>query len=197
MGGGGWTCNLVFNQVASIAVAGYYKRTEGGEDGDFAWKAIVAANWALAVSLVVFLEIINKSYKPTFVSFETNRERTELLFREHTAPGLKLAVTVEFHEAVYAHFRDDVKAFVMDSIGEWEEERPLWWTDALLASVPDDMLVGEQGEGALKRKRGAKARAEAGGSVRKSTSRSLRSSMGYEDGEEGKPEAVRKVTPVA
>jgi hypothetical protein len=153
MGGAGWSANLVFNQLASLVVAGVYNTTRGGPEGAFVWYTVLAANGALGMSLAAFFALINRSHLASFVSFETRADASERTFKYHTEPELKLLCTVMYSESAYAHFRDDVKAYVAENVGSWEEERPLWWTDVLLAHIPEDMLEGAEGRKALQRTR--------------------------------------------
>ncbi|GMI32518.1 hypothetical protein TeGR_g2179 [Tetraparma gracilis] len=182
-GGVGYMGHLLVNQCGTLVVAVVAGASVSGLNGDVIWTAVLASNGALVLSLAAFFAAINRSHVSAFFSFETLGDQFERLFYEHTEPELKLDI-VTYHEAAYRHFRDDVKEYVEANIAEWEEERPLWWTNKLLAGIPDDMLLAsEGGTSALRRKRAL----ELGDEKRKGgrrNSMSLKKSLGIEDEED-------------
>lgn len=119
---------------------------------------MAASGW-LAVSLLAFFALVDRDHVASFFSTATYADNSERLFYEHTEHELKLKVVVSRPRTAYAHFRDDVKAFVQENVGEWEADRPYWYNDAVLADVPDNMLTGAAGEAALRRKRGRRRKA--------------------------------------
>jgi hypothetical protein len=185
-GGAGFLGRLCFHQFATLAIASAYVEGGGGGgevNGDIVWIVVLASNGGLLLSFVAFFLAINRSHVSAFFSFETLADQAERLFYEHTEPELKLGVVSE-PEAAYRHFRDDVKEYVEANIAEWEDERPLWWTNNMLAGIPDDMFgASEGGTSALRRKRAL----ELGDEKRKAgrrNSMSLKKSLGIEDEED-------------
>ena len=186
MGGAGFTGNLIFNQCATFVVAAKY--LGGGGDGELkgevVWPFVVASNAMLFVSLVTFFLSINRSHVSTFFSLETGADQAERLFYKRAEPDVKLRYTIMHHESWYAHFRDDVKVYVQDNVLDWVEEKPLWWSDLLLANIPDDMLEGKAS--ALRAKRALELGDKASRGRRNSMT--LRMSLGIEEVEEEEEE---------
>ncbi|GMH50957.1 hypothetical protein TrRE_jg1755 [Triparma retinervis] len=186
MGGAGFTGNLIFNQCATFVVAAMYLGvgSDGGLNGEVVWPFVVASNGMLFVSLVAFFLSINRSHVSCFFSLETAADQSERLFYKRSEPDIKLWCTIMQHESWYAHFRDDVKACVQDNVLDWLEEKPLWWSDLLLANIPDDMLEGRVV--ALRAKRALELGDKASRGRRNSIS--LRMSLGIEEVEEEEEE---------
>ncbi|GMH64635.1 hypothetical protein TrRE_jg4402, partial [Triparma retinervis] len=186
MGGAGFTGNLIFNQCATFVVAAVY--LGGGGDGELhgevVWPFVVTSNGILAICFVAFFLSINRSHVSTFFSLETGADQAERLFYKRAEPDVKLRYTIMRHESYYAHFRDDVKVYVQDSVLDWLEEKPLWWSDLLLANIPDDMLEGEAS--ALRAKRALELGDKASRGRRNSMS--LRMSLGIEEEEDEEDE---------
>ena len=186
MGGAGFTGNLIFNQCATFVVAAVYLGggSGGGLNGEVVWPFVVACNGILVIFFVSFFLSINRSHVSTFFSLETGADQAERIFYGQTEPDIKLIWTIMRHESCYAHFRDDVKAYVQDNILDWLEEKPLWWSDLFLANIPDDMLEGKAS--ALRAKRALELGDKASRGRRNSMS--LRMSLGIEEEEDEEDE---------
>ncbi|GMI41364.1 hypothetical protein TrCOL_g8199 [Triparma columacea] len=186
MGGAGFTGNLIFNQCATFVVAAVYLGggSGGGLNGEVVWPFVVACNGILVIFFVSFFLSINRSHVSTFFSLETGADQAERIFYKRSEPDVKLSYTITHHESCYAHFRDDVKAYVQDNVLDWVEEKPLWWSDLFLANIPDDMLEGKAN--ALRAKRALELGDKASRGRRNSMS--LRMSLGIEEEEDEEDE---------
>ncbi|GMI47876.1 hypothetical protein TrCOL_g4158 [Triparma columacea] len=186
MGGAGYTGNLIFNQCATFVVAAVYLGggSGGGLNGEVVWPLVVACNGILVIFFVSFFLSINRSHVSVFFSLETGADQAERIFYKRSEPDIKLSYTIMHHESCYAHFRDDVKAYVQDNALDWLEEKPLWWSDLFLANIPDDMLEGKTS--ALRGKRALELGDKASRGRRNSMS--LRMSLGIEEEEDEEDE---------
>jgi hypothetical protein len=128
----------------------YQKYYTGGvdEDGDKRRDTIRAATlygivggavfvWLLSFS--AFIKLINKEYLRTFFCTMTGSQYTVHLFRTGTSDYMKMnALTVNEHHLT--SIRDEVKVFVHANWDGWNKEKPEWFTEALVSSIPDDFI---------------------------------------------------------
>ncbi|GMI24944.1 hypothetical protein TeGR_g15167 [Tetraparma gracilis] len=157
MGGAGYSSNFLVNQGATYVVAYFYvsMQEEEGLSPDLVWRLTTGASVASLATFAGLLFMVDRDHLHIFFSFERTRDQVKRLFYFHDEPELKLIPVLTWYvaEESMADFRDDVKEYIQENLETFEKEKPLWWTDDVIAHIPTDMLEGARGgRGVLRRK---------------------------------------------
>ncbi|GMI00185.1 hypothetical protein TrVE_jg8506 [Triparma verrucosa] len=118
---------------------------EGGEDttkvSDDTLKAILASLYSVwFISGVVFM--IKREYLHTFISLETESDKEKRFFvnlRDDQDEAKSSMFSC--HPDVYKSWGDELmKPWTLENWSRWEEEKPAWFTDTWIESVPNNYI---------------------------------------------------------
>ncbi len=144
LGGATWMASVVLRHGVCLLSGWIYC---SGDDASAAVRlecsyvvGFLGAGSAIsALALVVFLLAIERKYVQTFISFESGMADKFRRFRSYDGDDFRRFNTVFFTTEQYiAAFRTDVAVWVEASYSRWKQEP--WFTEKLLAQIPDDML---------------------------------------------------------
>ena len=93
--------------------------------------------WLLVFA--VFLKLMKKKYRGTFISLQTGNAWAKSSFLDGKTDQVRMTVH-GFNLRQWMSIREDVKQYTLESWERWEEEKPAWFNDAFVASVDDDMI---------------------------------------------------------
>jgi hypothetical protein len=146
IGGLYWCMCLLLGQGTSfVAVTLYYRESVGGKYDDGAtssgdlWRLMGGLEAAFVVFFAIFVAMINKNYVATFFSGLTAKQFKRRWFMGASNDEAKIAI-FGCHPSYYEDFRGEVKEWVRENWDVWSEERPEWFTERVMASVPKDMI---------------------------------------------------------
>jgi hypothetical protein len=159
-----WLTSIVQNQAASfVAAAVYLKHTEG-EDVALSAETLYGTLGSLlmiwVLSLAVFICFMDRSYLHTFYGTTTGPQFCEVRFRNAKTDESKLSI-LKYHSSYYEAFDDELKAFVAEHWESWMANQPEWFTENVIATVPDEYLKDDEIE-RLKKLGGGKRRRSSG-----------------------------------
>jgi hypothetical protein len=142
-GGACWLFSILSNQaVCFVSVWTYAEYYDGPGKLDravlFPTFGVLAGVWAAA--LIGFLLAIERSYLWTFVSLETGREYSIRQFRERQGDDERRMEIFNEHVRLWESIQGEVKAWLKANYTRWLAEKPAWFTPALIAKIPDDLL---------------------------------------------------------
>ena len=100
---------------------------------------------------------IKREYIGTFFTTMTGKQQTISLFQNSDDDAVKADALFTNTRVHWKSIEKEARAFVFENYHKWEEERPEWWTEALKASIDDDMVPPEELR-ELKMKGGGKRR---------------------------------------
>ncbi|GMI17806.1 hypothetical protein TrLO_g1770 [Triparma laevis f. longispina] len=92
-----------------------------------------------SLSYLVFLNVIDQSYRSSFSSFTTAKQYAKKTFNDAEDLGTKIEV-LQNHPSIYYSFKDEIEAWLHDNLPTWIEEKPDWFDDAVMATIPDDLV---------------------------------------------------------
>jgi hypothetical protein len=130
-------------QVAAFASVALYAAFYVGEA-----KLEVATLYAFvgtltAVSFVSFgvlLLTIERKYVRTFFSTQTGGEYMTSLFLDNDGNDELRAEVFWYNQELWRPIRPQVQAWLHSRFRTWKRTKPAWFTDALVACIPTDML---------------------------------------------------------
>ena len=146
LGGMYWTICLVIGQLTSfVAVYLYSVLGASGSVASVAslWYLVCSLELAFVLFFAIFLLSINKKYIGTFFATVTGKHFTAQRFREAGGDRAKNHVFA-MHPAFYAAFRGEVKLWVGENFNKWNEEKPEWFNERLMANIPSDMIPRDE-----------------------------------------------------
>ena len=110
---------------------------------DSVMRVVGLLSLAWIASFAAMLRLMKREYLWTFVSFETGREwaMSFYLFGETDKVRSK---TLKLNRMKWLAIEDKVKAWVQANWWEWKEARPKWFTDSLIAKIPDDFIPNDE-----------------------------------------------------
>ena len=137
--GGVFFCLLVLQNQASVFVAAklyleYYNGENKIEDA-ILWSVLLSLLGMFVISTTAFFSLIDKSYLHTFTSALTARQSCAKIFRDSLTDLEKLQ-NFALHPSYYAAFDDELKAFVRSNWATWQAEKPDWFTENIIATIP-------------------------------------------------------------
>ena len=145
-GGAYWAVSVVCNPVVCLVSGWLYSEfyeSTGKIERTMLLPILGALSAVSAVALVGFFLCIERKYLRTFVSFETARGFTQRFFEETEGDDEKRIRIFEMSERLWAHFEPDVRAWVSANYSRWRQEQSPWLTDAVIATIPDELLPNE------------------------------------------------------
>jgi hypothetical protein len=148
--GGGlhFTLSLVWSQISSFIFVFLYQLSynEEGENDGRRVKISATVLYSIASSLVLvwsfsfysFIRKIDPKYLHTFFDTMTGSQYTIHLFR---AGDDRIKMGVFATNAIYwVSIHDEVKAWTLSNWDRWNAEKPDWFTEQLISTIPDEFI---------------------------------------------------------
>ena len=144
MGGLFWTCNLIVGHIESfIAVKIYtvYSSTAANPiDSSFLWDSMAILEGSFLFFFALFIRTINPAYISTFFTTMTGKQFACDNFRRATTDEVRFDI-FNHSSSYYASIREELRAWLAVNWTLWTvEEKPAWFTPALLSKIPKDLL---------------------------------------------------------
>jgi hypothetical protein len=140
---------LVWTQVTLVVfVLLYLRYYEQGDIGlDRRSKISASTLCPVAAALVVtwgiafyfFIKRINPEYLHTFFGTMTGAQYTVHLFRTGGTEAVKAGI-FSVSPLLWWSIRDEVKAWTLANWERWLKEKPAWFTDGFISTVPTDFI---------------------------------------------------------
>ena len=141
--------SLVISLAASFVSASLYSShyNEGEEDttklSDDTLKTILASLYSIwFISAVAFIAVINREYWHKFFSLDTASDYNKRFFvnlRDDQDEAKSSMFSC--HPDVYKSWGDELmKPWTLENWSKWEEEKPAWFTDTWIESVPNNYI---------------------------------------------------------
>jgi hypothetical protein len=171
LGGAYYSFNLGTTIISVPVVAYLYQEYAKEEDGVKKLSAMVLWTFSIGIALswaVMFgyfmARIIVPKYRESFWSTQTGWERAEKVFLD-VEEDEKRAFIFMKNIVMWSRIKADVKAWTMGNWETWDREKPEWFTNKFVASVPDEFIPPKflTTLGAARMRRGSAA-----GSIRES-----------------------------
>ena len=133
---------------ATVAVVNATALDEHAEEREgfppSAVMAILQVSFALWVlSLFGFFASIDKAYLHSFFDFASGKQFAVREFRNAKTPFERLQIFC-YHKSYYAAIQGEIKAWLKENYEVFEAEKPLWWTELLISTIPDDYIPKEE-----------------------------------------------------
>ncbi|GMI38335.1 hypothetical protein TeGR_g2682 [Tetraparma gracilis] len=157
MGGQYFLFNMVSTQIGVLAAVHLYNGNAPDEDGlklgaTLTWTAAGALTSAWLALLVYFVaRIVVPSRRHTLWSSVTGRQFFQDLFFKGNSEETRMEIFAVNKLVWEKEIGEEVKAWTMENWESWAEEKPAWFTEVRIATVPDNyipprFLVGLGGE---------------------------------------------------
>jgi hypothetical protein len=95
------------------------------------------------ISFFVILTLMNKEYRKTFFSLETGNEWAQGFFLDGTSDEVRMKI-LKIEQRKWKKIRPEVKEWVLGNWWRWKDEKPAWFTESLIAKIPDDFIPREE-----------------------------------------------------
>ena len=155
IGGAYWVFNMFLTPITCFYFASRYLNSNEVSERDMDAEAdggqsvnltatqvygMIGALCALQVcTFVVFLKSIERKYRRTFFTFETGNTCQEESFLKSTKEAIKIYIfTLNRHK--WKLIEPQVKSWLNDRLPIWLQTEPEWFSAAVKASIPDDMV---------------------------------------------------------
>ncbi len=143
MGGIYWSFNMLTAVATPFAVVGFYFSVMNPEKFALtrgtAWRIVGSLSGSWLVSFLLFLKLMKKKYRSTFLSFETGNDWAMSFFLKGDTDA-KRVKPLRLNTNKWKKIRPEMKEFVLENWERWEEEQPEWFTAGWKSRVPDDMI---------------------------------------------------------
>jgi hypothetical protein len=143
LGGIYWLSNTIMAIVFSFAaVAFYFAKTESGAvvlAVETAWLIVISLGGTWSVFFLLFLMLMKKKYRKTFISLDTGNKLAQKYFLEGKT-DLEKAAMFTINRSKWKAIEGEAKVWVQDNWGTWEDEQPEFFTEAWKSRIPDDWL---------------------------------------------------------
>jgi hypothetical protein len=143
MGGVYYSFDMVVSQSSCWAVAALYIAHKNSADNErietsdiYMFIGGLQACWLVAV--VLCLSKFKRTYLKTFYSTETAKQSTHSRFMNGNDEQ-KMSFFSD-HADLWAHFKDEARAFTLANWERWDGEKPAWFNENLKANLPDDFI---------------------------------------------------------
>jgi hypothetical protein len=149
-GGIVWTLSLLWSQLSSVVCVVlyqlYYDENESNDERrskiDATSMYITVASlvlfWLLSFSL--FIRKINQKYLHTFFGTMTGSQYTVHLFRTGSTDHMKMDAVFSANTLLWTSIRDEVIAYTHANWAKWTLEKPDWFTEQFIASIPNEFI---------------------------------------------------------
>jgi len=158
LGGLYWTLNMFLALVASFASVWI------GAGGRVEWMLVGAASGAFTLSFGLFLLLMKKEFRKTFIGTQTGRQQITERFIQAVDDSVKASV-MKKNKKQWRAIRSEVKEWVGANWWPWEAEKPEWMTESWIAKVPPDMIPSEAKQAAQGIRANARRRSSLGALV--------------------------------
>ena len=141
-GGAHFIGNTILNFGSCYMAIGVYAEYYTGEDkldSNIMFLALGAMSTAWVLAAAAFVLIIDHKYLVTFVSMQSGRQYVIHNFQTGVDDEARCRILL-FNEGLWAPIRGDVKQFIKGKYNTWKAAGPCWFTDDLIALIPDDFL---------------------------------------------------------
>jgi hypothetical protein len=142
-----WPCvrGLIHSvtQAAAFASVALYAAVYVGEAKLEAAPLYAFVSTLTAVSIVSFgvlLVTMERKYVRTFVSTQTGGEFVMGIFLDNDSNDEQQARVFWYNQELWRPIRPQVQAWLRPRFKTWRRTKPAWFTDALVACIPTDML---------------------------------------------------------
>ena len=148
LGGMFWLANLFISLVLAYACVFLYYSQDQEDDKYFMPRAsalvgLSALTVAWLVNFAVFIKVMKKEYRGTFLSTQTGASFSRDYFLRGKNDEVRAGI-FRRHQSHWKSIRPAVKRWVQACWWKWEDDKPDWFNDWFVASVPDDMIPKEK-----------------------------------------------------
>ena len=144
LGGASWSFTVFSNQAfCFISVLLYSEYSNASEDVEvLLWQLVGSLFFFSMLNFALFLLSINKEYRGTFFSNKTGAEFLCQQWRDASTDKEKVYIFGK-HRSYYSSINKEIKVWLDENWGKWEEERPDWFTAKLISKIPSELLPKE------------------------------------------------------
>ena len=164
MGGVHFSLTLFWAQLTTIASAVLYQHYVPSPSSSpklsapflYSFVVTLAVTWLL--SFVLFLKLINPEYITTFFTTKTGVQYSIALFRngnDRTKAGI-----LDTQKRQWSSIRSEVLAWTTENWTRWEEEKPDWFNELFVSTLPDEFKKDRRRSSLLGSGRGDGGRGE-------------------------------------
>ncbi len=126
--------------VSSVALYTAFYVGEGKLGASTLYAVIGALMAVWMVSFGMLLLTMDRKYIRTFVSAETGCEHVMSYFLDNDGNDDIRAQILYKNQDMWRPIRSQVQAWVRARFMVWKEEKPAWFSEALILAIPTDML---------------------------------------------------------
>ena len=158
VGGLYWTASMFLALLASVGSVWFYVESGGREVSErAAWMLVGYLGGGWVITFGLFLGLMKKQYRRTFFDTKSGKRMTMDKFKNNEDEGVKAGVVTD-NKHLWREIRGEVKAWVLGNWYRWVEEKPIWFTEAWVSKVPNDMVPDDEDESKLREIRKLKRR---------------------------------------
>ncbi len=142
-----YSLTLLWSQVSAVISVvlyqSYYDDEVEGRRSKIGAAALYSIVCALCLvwmtSFYMFTRSIDPNYLHTFFSTMTASQYAVHLFRNASTDRTKVYV-LKIAPSFWEPIREEVKAFTLANWSRWETEKPKWFNEHWISTVPDDFI---------------------------------------------------------
>ena len=97
------------------------------------------------ISVTSFFKLIDRSYLKTFTTTMTGPQYCVTLFEGADTDDQRVSIFKK-HPSYYSSIENELQAFVGDHWLIWQADRPDWFTDDIIATIPDRFIPADEVE---------------------------------------------------
>ena len=148
LGGAYWTFNTFLGSLFSFSAMGLFLAKTPREEVEKitsienAWVGMAVLNAAWLLTFGVMLRTMKREYRRTFFSLQTGRERTRRVFLENDFDEDRADIFKK-NRMLWKDLHEVVKKWVKENWWLWKETQPDWFSETLIAQIPEDMIPEE------------------------------------------------------
>ena len=149
MGGLCFSLNTLWSQVFPFVALVIYSKQGEGNSTSFRLSPNELLHGLLLLSSVWFASTfffaltIKRRYWRTFLTTSTSGQYAIQLFRESTSDESRFDAVFGNHKSYREPIKHEVKTWLAERYPIWQLERPVWFSEAAISLIPDDMLSKE------------------------------------------------------
>ena len=141
-GGAHYTANVAMSQLSVFVAVGLYSLYHDGSDHIesgrlFGLAGGVFVLWGLAFGGLLLM--FKPGYAKSFLSSQTGCNFSKSYFLNNADDDKKRSIIFQMNQVHWQPIRKDVRQWVQANRVVWEADKPVWFTDAFVASIPDDI----------------------------------------------------------
>ena len=148
MGGIYFSLNMIWSQVFPyIAMNVYFRQDDATSSSrlseDELRITLIAVTLIWAASAASLAISIKRKYWRTFFSTETGSQYAIAFFRRSATDEARFDAVFNNHRSFTASIEAEIRQWLQERYAIWQLERPAWFTEVAIASIPDEMLPKE------------------------------------------------------